>query len=328
MKKLFLFMLLGTFCLGINAQPTLKFQKGKPFRILQFTDLHYIHGDERSERTIQNIHEMIDTEKPDVVIITGDLIFGKPGYESMKGVLDAVASHNVPFAITYGNHDDEQGLSRYELLEMAKAYPMNLTTTTPGITGVTNYILEVKASESDAPSQLLYMFDSNAYCKIEGSKYDYIHFDQIMWYMNQSREYAKANDGKPLPALAFFHIPLTEYNEALSSGAFFVGIKRETGGESKFNSGLFTASKEMGDIRGFFVGHDHDDDYLVYYKGIALAYGRYSGCNTVYNHVKPNGCRMIEIKEGETSFRTYVRLNGGAITNDVIVPDFFTEKTE
>lgn len=34
------------------------------------------------------------------------------------------------------------------------------------------------------------------------------------------------------------------------------------------NSGLFTAMKEMGDIEGVFVGHDHDNDYAVMWQGI------------------------------------------------------------
>lgn len=34
---------------------------------------------------------------------------------------------------------------------------------------------------------------------------------------------------------------------------------------------------------GMFVGHDHNNDYAVAYKEVLLAYGRYTGGNTVYN---------------------------------------------
>ena len=51
--------------------------------------------------------------------------------------------------------------------------------------------------------------------------------------------------------------------------------------------------KEMGDIEGVFVGHDHDNDYAVMWQGILLAYGRYPGGNTV--------------TEGEKGLRTWIR---------------------
>ena len=42
----------------------------------------------------------------------------------------------------------------------------------------------------------------------------------------------------------------------------------------KLNTGMFAAMKESGDVMGIFVGHDHDNDYAVMWKGILLAYGR------------------------------------------------------
>ena len=62
---------------------------------------------------------------------------------------------------------------------------------------------------------------------------------------------------------------------------------------------------------GVFVGHDHDDDYAVSWKGILLAYGRYTGGNTVYNHLT-NGARVIELDENANSFRTWIRLKEGS----------------
>lgn len=58
----------------------------------------------------------------------------------------------------------------------------------------------------------------------------------------------------------------------------------------QLNTGMFAAMKASGDVMGTFVGHDHDNDYAVMWKDILLAYGRYTGGNTVYNHL-PNGAR-------------------------------------
>ena len=41
------------------------------------------------------------------------------------------------------------------------------------------------------------------------------------------------------------------------------------------NPGMFAAMAECGDVMGTFVGHDHDIDYVVAEKGIALGYGRF-----------------------------------------------------
>ena len=41
-----------------------------------------------------------------------------------------------------------------------------------------------------------------------------------------------------------------------------------------------------------------------------LAYGRYTGGDTVYNDL-PNGARVIVLKEGERKFDTWVVLAGG-----------------
>ena len=62
MKKLFLTLclLLGLGCAG-NAQ-TLKFNANGKFKIVQFTDVHYIYNDPRSDVSIERINEVLDAE--------------------------------------------------------------------------------------------------------------------------------------------------------------------------------------------------------------------------------------------------------------------------
>lgn len=56
----------------------------------------------------------------------------------MRTVLEQVSKRKIPFAVTFGNHDDEQGLSREELLKIIQHIPYSLTSTTKGISGTTN----------------------------------------------------------------------------------------------------------------------------------------------------------------------------------------------
>lgn len=84
--------------------------------------------------------------------------------------------------------------------------------------------------------------------------------------------------------------------------------------------------KEMGDVQAIFLGHDHDNDYSLYWNDVFFIYGRYSGCDTVYNNLKPNGARVIELEEGEKGFRSWIRLSGGSIIQDMRYPDDFMKK--
>lgn len=305
----------------------LRFRPDGTFKIAQFTDTHYIHGDARADTVIKNIRHVMETERPDLVMLTGDVIYGKPAEQSLRDVLDAVAAFNVPFGIVFGNHDDEQGLDRAALLRIAQTYPTNVTRTEPGIHGSSNYVLTLARHDGTDTAAVIYAIDSNAYSQIEGVKgYDYVRSDQVEWYRRTSRTLTAANGGKPLPAYAFFHIPLPEYDEAVTGGeAALIGTRKERVCAPALNSGLFAAMKECGDVRATFAGHDHNNDYAVLWHGILLAYGRYSGGNTVYNDLA-NGARLIELHEDGQRFDTWVRLADGQVLNRATCPDSFLRK--
>lgn len=324
-----LVLLFTCFQVSHAQQPSLKFNQNGKFKIVQFTDIHYIYNEPKAEVALERINEVLDAEKPDLVLFTGDIIFGEPAEKGIRTVLNLASERKIPFGVTFGNHDDEHGLTREKLYEIIQSIPYNLTSTAEGISGVTNFILPVKSAGSEKDSALLYCFDSHAYSQLKNiSGYDYIKTDQIQWYRDNSTNFTKQNGGKPLQALAFFHIALPEYNQAASDeGAILVGTRKEKACAPQLNSGLFTAFKEMGDISGVFVGHDHDNDYAVNWKGILLAYGRYSGGNTVYNNLS-NGARVIELTEGEKGFKSWIRLKNNEIINTISYPTDFTKKKD
>lgn len=126
-----------------------------------------------------------------------------------------------------------------------------------------------------------------------------------------------------MPALAFFHIPLPEYNQAAADeSAILIGTRMEKACAPLLNTGMFAAMKEAGDVMGTFVGHDHDNDYSVMWHGILLAYGRFTGGNTGYNHLQ-NGARVILMKENVRTFTTWIRTKGGEIVDKTIYPDSY-----
>lgn len=321
--RTFLAVLLCTTAAFVYAQEKpLKFNKDGKFKIVQFTDTHWIAGDPRSDIAGERMNQILDEEKPDLVVYTGDIIFGGIAEDGMKKAFEPAISRGIPFAATFGNHDDEHNLNRKELYEFIKDMPGNLTSTTEGIKGVTNYILTVKGSQDDKDAAVLYMFDSNAYStnkKVKG--YGWIGHDQIQWYIENSRRFKAENGGDTLNSLAFFHIPLPEYDYAVKEGnVFMYGIRMEGVSSPDVNTGLFTAMLEQGDIIGTFVGHEHINDFAVLWKGIMLCYGRYTGGSTVYHGIPGgNGARIIELTEGVRGFRSWIRIKDGVI-NDFTYP--------
>lgn len=319
--------LLCTSILPMEAQTKeLKFNAEGKFKIVQFTDVHWVPGNKASEEAAERMNEVLDAEKPDLVIYTGDFVYGKPALEAMNKTFEPALTRHLPFAVTFGNHDDEQDMTREQLYQHIQSLPGNLTSTVEGITGVTNYILEVKSTDGKKEAALLYVFDSNAYSPLKQVKgYDWIKPDQVNWYLKNSADYTAKNGGKPMPALAFFHIPFPEYNEAArEENALLMGTRKEKACAPLINTGLYAAMLNKGDVMGTFVGHDHVNDYVVDWKGILLGYGRYTGGKTVYHDIPGgNGARVIELTEGEHNFKTWVRLKGGKTINEVSYPADF-----
>ena len=122
MKQILFSMLflLGGLLNGNAQQPSLKFNKDGKFKIVQFTDVHYIHNNPKSAISVERINEVLDAEKPDLVLFTGDVIYGKPAEEGMRTILNLAAQRKIPFGMTFGNHDNEQGLTRAQLFDIIR----------------------------------------------------------------------------------------------------------------------------------------------------------------------------------------------------------------
>lgn len=328
--RIVLLLLAGVFLtFPVTAQKhELKFHRNKVFKIVQFTDAHIIAGDTNSFGAVRTIISVLDAEKPDLVVFTGDIVVDSQLERGWEMVTSPVISRKIPFAVVFGNHDDEVYLSRKQLSEMIKAMPYSLLIPkTDSVTGYGNYTVRIKSATADKTSAVLYFIDSNAYVTSDPkSGYNWIQPDQIAWYERESTRYTKLNNGKPIPSLAFFHIPLPEYNKAYRNEAFPpVGLRLENECPPNFNSGMFNAMVKCGDIMGVFTGHDHDNDYIAYLDGIALAYGRATANKTTYGTLS-SGARVIELTEGRKSFKTWIRTGAGEVFCKVGFPEDFIHK--
>ena len=77
--KRFALLLVGLLVMAAPAQlqakpkakpATLQFHANGEYKILHFTDLHYIYGREESPVAIGCLHKVIEAEQPDLIVIT------------------------------------------------------------------------------------------------------------------------------------------------------------------------------------------------------------------------------------------------------------------
>ena len=265
----------------IPSKPVPRVRKDGKFKILQVSDMHLSTGlgecrDEfpptkhcdADPRTMEFVGEVLDSEKPDLVVLSGDQVNGETALDSQSAMFkmaDLFVSRSVPYALIFGNHDDEGSLSRVDLMTLAENLPLCLAESGPAtIDGTGNYIVEVLARGTSHHSALtLYLLDSHGYSPDEAhyKGYDWLKPSQISWLRETARSLAPAHGEYAHHHLdmAFIHIPLPEYrdNNRVIPGT---GEYREPPTAPGFNSGFKDVLVENG-IFAVSCGHDHVNDY-------------------------------------------------------------------
>lgn len=242
--------------------PGLRFSKDGKFRIVQFTDVHFDLSCEyrraQAEKTLAQMDYILSTEKPDLIVFTGDVVTGCPAADGWRRILDAVNKHKVPFCAVLGNHDAEQDITRADIGRIVIAYPQSLNKLRPD-GELDDVALEVKGT--NGTSAVLYCLDSHDYSTLPGvDGYGWFTQDQIAWYRSLSGAFTTANNGTPVPSLAFFHIALPEYAAAWrNSDNTRIGRAAEDECPGVLNPGMFAAMRECGDVTGVFVGQSDID---------------------------------------------------------------------
>ena len=108
-------------------QPVLCFGSDKTFKIAQFTDMHLDPSKPRrlaeAEKTFARLDRILATERPDLVVFTGDVVTGAPAEGMWRRLLDTMTARRVPFCVVLGNHDSEQDLSRQQIGRIVTSCP-------------------------------------------------------------------------------------------------------------------------------------------------------------------------------------------------------------
>ncbi|MGJ7923078.1 metallophosphoesterase family protein [Neobacillus sp. LXY-4] len=280
------------------------------FKIVQFNDTQ---DDEHIDRrTVQLMENVLDTEKPDFVVLNGDNITGGCDTpiemkQAIHNVAQPMEQRGIKWAITFGNHDEDStsksGLNEEDLLEIYMSYKYNMNK--PGvkdITGTGNMNLVIKNSKGTDAAFNLWLLDSGRYApqQIAGQDFagyptwDWLRLNQVSWYYETSKK-LEQQWGHKVPSLVFIHIPLWEHRymwfgsvdgrtDAHHANALIkhniTGERNEEECPGPINSGMFSAMLERGDVKGVFCGHDHVNTYVGNYYGILLGYSGSTGFGT------------------------------------------------
>ena len=169
---------------GEQDDAALRARDDGTFRVLIVADTQ--DTEKPQERMLQLLEAELDAADPDLVIFLGDNIYGPsigPNDEkaeaAIRAVIDPVAARNIPFGIVFGNHDDENCMSKEKQLAIYRSYPGFLNED-PDISGVGNTCLEIYAKDAEDPAILLWLIDSGTYAEEGG--YAYVKQDQIDWF--------------------------------------------------------------------------------------------------------------------------------------------------
>ncbi|WP_035445337.1 metallophosphoesterase family protein [Bacillus sp. UNC41MFS5] len=291
----------------LDHNVTLQFKPGGKFKIVQFNDTQ---DDERIDRrTIQLMEKVLDSEKPDFVVLNGDNISGgcdtpMEMKQAINNVAQPMEKRGIKWAVTFGNHDEDSspksGLNEEDMLKIYMSYKYNMNQPGPkGVTGTGNMNLIIKNSRGNKAAFNLWLLDSGRYAPptIAGQDFkgypawDWLRFNQVSWYYETSKRIEK-QWGYKVPSLVFIHIPLWEHrymwyasvdertdaNHTLAVTKHnIVGERNEEECPGPVNSGLFSAMLERGDVKGVFCGHDHVNNYMGNYYGILLGYSSSTG---------------------------------------------------
>lgn len=311
----------------------LSFNADGKFRIMQVADVQ--EGAKVSPDTLRLLRLAAEREKPDLVIFTGDQIYGvhpsfyagdkyKNAENTIKTIISPFEEAGIPFAVTFGNHDCQVGLSNacQSDIYAESGFCVRSSYRTEEDKGT----FRIPLYDNDSHVFDIYLIDSNG--QTPSGEYLPVSKEQLSWFVNE-REASKEN-GEYTKGIVFQHIPVPEFFDILKraklgtkgaveafrthKGEFYVlpeeirnngGFMGESPAVPDRNSGEFSVLGEKGNILGLIVGHDHINSFVGEKNKMKLIYTQCAGFN-VYGPGLKRGVRIIELdKNCLSDFRTY-----------------------
>lgn len=320
----------------MSLKDKIRFKDGK-LKVMQISDLQDTKN--TSVDTLRFVDDAIAEVKPDLIIITGDQLdvvgmWGK-GEKAEKNVavairrlFSAIEKHNVPYVLTFGNHDRETGVSNefqakvYASLENCICFD----DINDGRPDVGTFSVPVKSTDGKRIPLNFFVMDTHS--KTKGVGFEGVNDEQLDWYRKTGEQLKAENGGEVVPSMVFQHIPVSnimELFEEVPKGTkgsecdFVKDNKRYwildedklfhnyTYGETPsmtLGTKQFDAMKAQGDVFAMYFGHDHYNSFAGKVDGIDLGYCPGMGYNSYGS--KYRAFRVFEFDENNVkNYKTY-----------------------
>ncbi len=259
----------------------------------------YWAKDQIEERCYDYLTETITTVNPDLIIMTGDLVYGEfdDAGTSLLNFIEFMESFDIPWAPVFGNHEAEstKGVDwQCDQLEAAENCLFKQRT----LTGNGNYSVGIE--QGGQLKRVFFMLDSNGSSTASSKSLSNNHTkkdngfgtDQIAWFTQQAQEiHALSADTNVSFA---FHIQPAVFSDAFAKYGYsssnlpinidtlenkastdFGYIGRTLKGSWDGNYKAWNAMVAAG-ADSIFVGHEHCNSASVVYQGVRLQYGQKS----------------------------------------------------
>ena len=287
------------------------FTTDRDLRVVQFTDIHIGGGSFSAQKdtwAMNAVATMIRQQKPDLVIVTGDIAFPVPyaagTFNNLSGTkifAELMESLGVYWTFSFGNHDTEaySYYTREEICAFYEEQDYDYCLFNRGFhgedRGYGNNFIKVKNSAGLITSALVTL-DTHSY--IEGDilgiewKYDNLHASQIEWYQTELQKFIAANQQinpscTEIKNLAFFHIPLMEYRDAWQE--YVEAGEKDTANVQFVHGTMGESDGEMNGVKtwGIYCGL-HPCDFFEAglnnaLQGIFCGHDHYNNFSVLYN---------------------------------------------
>lgn len=308
----------------LKTKHLLRFSEEGTFRILMMSDIQ--ESASYDERSLRSVCALLNTAKPDLVILGGDNCYG-PEIHSLKDLKDfldvftaPMEKRHIPWTHVFGNHDHDVPCDMKDQQALYESYPMCVSShTDDSVHGTSNFVLPIYNRSGEEIIFNVWGLDTNNTAEdmdhllpdgksmtevvrfpgnpLSLGRWSTLYFDQLMWYWNTSCDIEKAC-GKKIPGLLCMHIAPHEFTVAQANPEQCVkgGNYTEALDPAVLNSGIFSEILQRGDIRTIACGHTHRNDFEAEYCGIRFCWDACAGYRC-YGIDSLRGGRLFEVNE-------------------------------
>lgn len=280
------------------GETAIKLSENRDIKVLQLTDIHIGNGpltEKKDKKAIEAVCKVIEHAKPDLIVLSGDLVFPvtimtgtNDNLSALKVLANVIEKYKTPWTICMGNHDAEDfaKYSKSEICSYLESSELKYCIFNRGpsnLDGMGNHLINVY-NANNSYNSCLFFFDNGMYnggSQLSG--YQELSDNQVNWYSSKINQFSQAK-GQTITSYVYYHVPGKEYEEAWNlykqnspKVELIYGYANEKNEKlscsSEFGT-FFETAVSLGSTKAIFCGHDHLNDFSLLYKGIRLTYGK------------------------------------------------------